>query len=230
MSITLAQLRMQAQQRCDMVNSNFITNAEWNYYLSDSYKELYDILVSKMADYYTLDPIIFTLGGNATSYILPADFYKLRGVSMASGAQTPGDVWIPLHPFNFEQRDDLGRSRSLYGLVPTLRYRVYRNSLIFTPPEQAPNTVLKMWYIPTPSSLVLDTDIIDGVAGWEEYVVVDACIKALTKEESDITVYMMQKQSMKERIEMMALNRDAGECESVTDRSRIGIQELYTYR
>src|SRR4051812_26999763 len=102
MSITLGQLRLQAQQRSDMVNSNFVTTAEWNYFISDSYKELYDILVSKMVDQYTKDPLTFTIAAGASSYTLPSDFYKLRGLDLAAGAAS-GNVWIPLHPFNFEQ-------------------------------------------------------------------------------------------------------------------------------
>lgn len=53
--------------------------------------------------------------------------------------------------------------------------------------------------------------------GWSEYVIIDAAIKCLVKEESDVSVLMMEKKQVLDRIEAMASNRDAGEPERVTD-------------
>lgn len=57
----------------------------------------------------------------------------------------------------------------------------------------------------------------DGVNGWEEYIVVDAAMKCLQKEESDVSVLMAEKSALKQRIEAMASNRDAGKPERITD-------------
>jgi uncharacterized protein YdcH (DUF465 family) len=61
--------------------------------------------------------------------------------------------------------------------------------------------------------------------GYEEYVVVDAAIKCLQKEESDVQMLMVQKQQLKERIENAASNRDQGEPTAITD-SRAGTFSL----
>ncbi len=66
-------------------------------------------------------------------------------------------------------------------------------------------------------TVVSGGDQIDGVNGWEEYIVVDAAIKALQKEESDVSVLMAQKAALTRRIEGAAANRDAGSPLSVTD-------------
>lgn len=60
----------------------------------------------------------------------------------------------------------------------------------------------------------------NGVNGWEDYVVVDAAIKCLVKEESDPRALMEQKQGLLKRIEAMAANRDAGKPEKITDVSK----------
>lgn len=58
---------------------------------------------------------------------------------------------------------------------------------------------------------------VDGVNGWEEYLVVDAAIKALQKEESDVSVLLAQKALLQRRIESAATNRDAAEPARVVD-------------
>lgn len=60
----------------------------------------------------------------------------------------------------------------------------------------------------------------DDFNGWSEYVVIDAAIKCLIKEESDVTVLLAEKAAIKKRIEDMAANRDSGEPECVTDVNR----------
>jgi hypothetical protein len=55
---------------------------------------------------------------------------------------------------------------------------------------------------------VNDTDTFDDQQYWYEYVVVDAAIKALQKEESDCTYLMNQKEALRSRIEVMASDRD----------------------
>jgi len=57
----------------------------------------------------------------------------------------------------------------------------------------------------------------DDFNGWSEYVIIDAAIKCLVKEESDVQVLIMEKQQVLARIEAMASNRDAGDPERVTD-------------
>ena len=67
------------------------------------------------------------------------------------------------------------------------------------------------------TQLLSDSDILDGVSGWTEYVIVDAAIKALLKEESDTTVLMAQKLALIKRIEETAMNRDAGQADTISN-------------
>lgn len=59
-------------------------------------------------------------------------------------------------------------------------------------------------------------------SGWLEYVIVDAAIKALVKEESDPSALMAQEQALLKRLEAMASNRDAGEPSTVADAYAVG--------
>lgn len=62
-----------------------------------------------------------------------------------------------------------------------------------------------------------DSTTIDGISGWEEYVIVDAAMKAMGKEESDCTLLAKQKADMLQRLKDMAANRDAGNPSTVAD-------------
>ena len=84
-------------------------------------------------------------------------------------------------------------------------------------PQTSGGQTLQIWYVPRPSQLINQTDILDGVSGWEEYIVVDVAIKMLTKEESDPSIFAAQKAEMNKRLDEMAKNRNLGEPQTVTD-------------
>jgi FKBP-type peptidyl-prolyl cis-trans isomerase 2 len=93
---------------------------------------------------------------------------------------------------------------------------LWGSNLIIVPIPSAGQTI-RILYSPKPNQLLNDTDTVDAISGWEEYIVVDACIKALVKEESDPSAFMMQKQGLLKRIEEAAENRNVGEPQTVSD-------------
>lgn len=214
-TLSLGQIRQMAQQRADRVNSNFVTVPEWNTYINQSAFELYDLLVNTYDDYYLALPYQFTTTGSTDLYDLPPNFDKLMGVDM--GLSQSNNARVTLHKFDF-----IERNRYVYPNVTStflgvfnLRYRLMGNKLHFipTPSGGQPMTV---WYIPRMTQLLKDTDILDGISGWIEYVIVDAAIKALQKEESDVSTLMTQKQMLQKRIEESAMNRDAGQPDTIS--------------
>lgn len=217
----LGAIRMQAQQRADRVNSNFVTKTEWNDYINQSYFELYDLLVTAYEDYY-LNEYTFQTDGSSSRYPLPngvitnlngsvaRPFYKLMGVDL--GLANNDNAWVTLKNFDFISRNRyvFPNITSTFAGVFNMRYRVMGNDLMFIPTPSAGQYV-RVWYIPRMLRLLKDTDMADGISGWTEYVIVDAAIKALQKEESDVTVLMAQKVALLDRIQTSAMNRDAGQ-------------------
>lgn len=240
--MTLGQIRLLAKQKADRVNSQFVTDAEWNTYINQSYFELYDLLVQKYGnEYYVAAPVQFATtaqGGNAgnqfyplpdgqTSFLaqdgstfVPPAIYKLLGVDLAIGG-TNSNAWITLQKFEFIARNNYlypQLTSNLLGIAG-LRYRMIGNNIEFIP-QPAAGQFIQLWYIPRMTTLLLDSDIADGVSGWNEYIAVDAAIKALQKEESDVTVLMTQKAMLTDRIEAAAENRDAGAPEVISNTRR----------
>lgn len=232
--MTLGQIRLMSQQRADRVNSNFVTLPEWNTYINQAYFELYDLLTTVYEDYFLAPPVQINTDGTSQQYALPDGtnykggvfggsagnpspvFYKLMGVDC--GLNQQGNAWVTLKKFNF-----IGRNRFVFPNISStflgvfnLQYRLMGNNLYFIPTPSG-GQILRVWYIPRVNQLLKDNDMLDGVSGWSEYVVVDAAIRALQKEESDVSVLMVQKQALKQRIEETAMNRDAGQGDTISD-------------
>jgi hypothetical protein len=187
-----------------MVYSANVTDAELNTYLNASACELYDLLVSIYEDYY-LTSVDFTLAGSSDGYSLPANFYKLRGVDYTSS--TP----ISLEPFTFADRN---RYQNVSAYLSAPKYRLVGSTLTITPRTDGDYT---LWYIPQLTELTSDGDTFTTLQKWEEYIVLDAAIKMLAKEQDDVSVHMAQKQALIQRIKTSAPNRDAGAGERITD-------------
>ena len=310
--VQLGSLRLQAQQRADMVNSQFVTPAEWNQYISLAYKELYDILITEYGStYYMAMPYVFStaiagsVAGQGVLYPLPNGvdtvdlfsgqvapaLYKLLGVDMQTGAaNTVPTLWVTLDRFMMNERNrygftgmGVGSTQGLYAV----RYAIMGDNIWLTPVPSA-NLTMQLWYVPQPSNLLVnitgltaalspvvavpdtsqlnvgmtvqllgqtatypitaitpnvdftlggfapavggvclfqawdDAMPVQGISGWEEFVIVSAAIKAIIKEESDPSALMAQKGELKQRIIEVAADRDIGKPNHVsppTDRS-----------
>jgi hypothetical protein len=222
-TLTLAQLRTLAKQESDMENSTFISESEWNNYINQSYFELYDLLCQKYGDDYFSNNITFTTDGTSQLYPLPngtlysaaAAFYKLLGVDLA--LSTSNDSFVTIRRFNMSDRNRYAvpNFQSFYG-VTNLRYRLNGNNLWLTPIPAAGQTI-QLWYVPRLTPLSSDSDTCDGISGWNEYIIVDAAIKAKDKEESDVSVLGQRKLMLIQRIESAAENRDAANPMTVSD-------------
>lgn len=218
--MTLSQVRLLALQLADRVGTQFVTVPELNVYINQSYFELYDILVSAYGDeYYVASPYLLTTDGVTQQYTLPVDLYKVTGVDLSINPST--EAWVTLKHFNFIERNRyvFPQLTSTYLGVFNLRYRVVGNTLFFIPTPSANQTV-RLWYVPKMTSLLQDTDMLDGISGWTEYVVVDVAMKILAKEESDTSVMTLRKQGLLDRIQSMSQNRDIGEPQTVSETRR----------
>lgn len=215
--VTLAEIRSQVRQRADMTASQFVTDAELNGWINSSNAELYDLLVTKFGNDYFVETHSFTTLDGVERYDLPAGFYKLLGVDLQLTPGLGDDGYITLRPFTFAERNRYATANAQTWMgVTNLRYRLNGSKIWFTPtPQQAQG--IRLWYVPRVAPLVNDSDVVDGVSGWTEYIVVDVAIKALQKEESDVSVFLAQKAALIQRIEAAAENRDAGNPATVAD-------------
>lgn len=214
---TVGNLILECQQRSNKENSQFYSNQELTSMVSQSYKGLYDKIITAYGDdYYVATPFTYSTAQNEQLYPLPTNFYKLLLCEVALNPTDPNS-YVTLREFNFRQKNlyNYPNQYTMYGIT-NIRYRLNGSNLMIVPQTQGGQTI-RIWYAPRPSQLIKSTDIVDGISGWEEYIVADVCIKMLAKEESDVSVFAAQKAEMDKRLEEMSKNRNLGEPQTVTD-------------
>lgn len=239
--INLGYLRYQAKLRADKLNSEFITTDEWNIYINKSMFRLFDILTTKYGeDFFVASPYTFSTTGDknyalpdgsssfAVDGVTPPAVYKLLGIDC--GVAVGNNAWVTLPRYNW-----IDRNRFIYPQLQAnalgvfnLSYRQMGNQIYFIPNPTA-GQYIQIWYIPIMTMLLKDTDMLGfSISGWDEYVVVDAAIKALTKEESfEQAASLKEERAMLiEAIETTAANRDAGQPNTISDtRSNTGFYD-----
>ncbi len=164
--VPLGVLRLQCKRRADLENNPFVSDPEWNDYITASYKELYDKLVSAYGnDYYVAVPYYFNTG-NAQFYPLPdgtpaflnqdntqaEKFYKLLGVDLQYSSSPTG--WISLRRFEFIERNKLANPNTAvnWNGYSNLRYRIEGDNLYLVPSPQTGQGA-RAWYVPAPTNL-----------------------------------------------------------------------------
>lgn len=233
--MSLGEIRLKAQQRSDLVNSNFLTLPEWNFNINQAMFELYDLLVTVYEDYFMAPGASFITSGNRQFYPLPdgvttflttpvsnvtfvaPPFYKLLGVDLA--INTAQNASVTLNKFNFIDRNKFiypNTASTIYGVF-NLEYRIMGNQLELIPAPSS-NQPLTLWYIPRLNQLLQDSDITTiGFSGWLEYVIVRAAILGMVKQQLDSSQLEAQLLDLRKRIEDSAMNRDAGRPDHISD-------------
>ena len=227
---TLAQLIVRVRQRADMVGSAFVSDAEVVDYINVAMAEIHDLLVDKYEDYY-VSTTTYTLPGDNPG-TLPATFYKALGVDLDAGG-----VSYRLKRYSFQDRNMYNSPGVVAARTADTRYAVQGNQIKFIPDPTMSGTVT-LHYVPeaqrfsSGSTSATIVSLAPAVAnGYEEYVVVDAAIKCLLKEESDTQPHMIYKEQLRKRIESAAGNRDAGESYRISDvNTGVYLEDYVNYR
>ena len=207
---TRAELILAARQRADMETSLFVGASEAVDMLMQSWHELYDLLIEAYGEAYFEITNSVSVAANATGFDLTSlvtntesfQFYKLSAVRLVIG---DGEFQLDREERR-ATRTVTARSWDWY-FRPT--YRIEGMFLRWLPPPASAVTVLVSW-VPMPQELTSDLDLLPQQAQpWEEYLIVDWAIKAMQKEESDVSMLMARKDQITERIRKMA-PRDIG--------------------
>lgn len=230
--MSLAELRLSAQQRADRVNSQFVTLPEWNKFINLACEELYNLITTTYEDYfmaprarfsadgrsiYPLPNGVLTFQDSAGADVIAKPFYKLLGVDL--GLNGSNNAFVTLSKYNLIDRNQYlyaNTQSAMYG-VTNMQYRVMGTNIEFIP-VPSPNQLIQLLYIPRLPLLLQDTDITTiGFSGWLNYVICRAAKYALDKEESDTASLDQELAFLKQSIEESASNRDAGQPMRISD-------------
>lgn len=243
--ISAAELEQRVRERADMVNSEFVTSAEVRRYLEAAWQEFYSILVASGEDLFirramltpnagdmlgtenldfisTEDGDLIAIGnaGSLRTYVnLPTSFKALRMVRHVDGFQlrkaTLGD-------YEGLQNTNRPGKPLYYRLELDPRNDYVRLELLPTMDE---SYQLEVFYVPQVSldEFLSTSDVGRIVRGWDEYLVLTAAGKCLSKEESDVGNLMKERELLIERIKGDLIPVDRAEPDQVQQIQHNGI-------
>lgn len=209
------QLRDLVRQRLGWPAADtFVVDSELNNYLNDSLVELHSLLatVYRPGQWGTTKAGLIILNGT-TSGLLGTfgDFGRLIKVELLYNQQ-----FVPLEPS--DRTVEITNTQTLSWTPYNVRYQLSvdgaNTALLFTRPTPADITVY-VTYVRSPPVLAADGD--SSWMGWDEYLILDAMIKAREKEEDDTSSLVGQKNALQARIRAQAEPLDMGRAATVQD-------------
>lgn len=221
-TFTVSELITRVRERSNTERSNFVTDDEIIRYIDQGYTKLYDLIVSKFENYYISDHS-FTTTGSTQFFDLPADFYKMVGLDQFQNFSGSGENALTVRPFNFNERNRYNNILFAVTAAAFYRYLIQGTKIKILPQPDAGIT-FKMWYVPAPVKITTTAQTIDGIAGWEEVVILTAAIQVMNKQELDSSALKLEQREAIDRVMTMATERDAALPERVTDLSVVNEQ------
>lgn len=205
-TVTLTTLRTRVRERADMVGSSFVADAATGLdaWINEAHQRLHGMLVDALGEEYISSTSAFTTS-SSSDYPLPSGFYKLFGVdleyhgimrSLTRYERPERNVYRELRPEALPRYAIVGSNLRLY-------------------PVPAAGLTGSILYAPEATVLVGGSDSVTYPNGWEKFIVIDAAIQALLKEESSVTALVAERERIEREI------RDAKEARDMATPKRV---------
>lgn len=187
-------------------------------YINQSIARLYTILDRCDDTYYQKRSNITTTSGTGI-YALPLDFWTLKQVAV----QVSNNIQFVARQYMLSEGPWL-QTIGVWSAGFPVYYRICSlagvggdlDGIEFAP-RPTGNYVVTITYAKSPQRLGLGNDFFDGKAGYEEWVILDAAIKARRKQNTDATALMADKMEVENWILSSANRRDQSSPQRVTD-------------
>lgn len=222
--------------RADATSSapGFTSSAEQYYLLNSCYKRLWNKLVDARGNEYFAQEFSFvTVSGTSAvpldyaisgPYVAAAakPFFELISIQIANG--NPGTVWRRMKMWEHAELDYLrvmtGARQAPWTMI---KHRVIDTNLVLMPtPRNA--FAVKGYYMPTAPTLVASnpstgqSTTMDGVNGFEDWIVLSGAIAIKEKKEHDITALLAERAMIDDEIARIKAERNAGAAAKVISR------------
>ena len=217
-TFTAGTLRTRIRERADMESSSFVSDAEMLRYISASYTELYDQLVRSEPDRYRIEQT-FTGDGSTTKFAVVATSTAPYYGTLDVAYNTDYGGRISLRRAHGAE---LNQFRSNQTGIAQVWAPVYNTTTPTTEKIEllpTPNSgdTYTHTYIVAPADLTTASDVVNGISGWEEYIVIDCAIKCRIKEESPTGDLERALARFTDRLQIMRHNRAAAEAGRIID-------------
>lgn len=209
---TLANLREDVRKRADIEAATArFPDAEINEYINQSIARLYTWLDRLDGLAYAIGTQSITTVAGTSTYALDSEVWLVKRVQYIPSS---GNA-VLMRKFMQSEAPFLMNSRG-WNTIHPIYYRLISASQIqFLPIPAAAHTV-QVIYTPAPTRLSNDASTFDGLAGFEEWVVLDAAIRCKQKDSLDPSLLVAERAEIEAWIAVMA-DRDAAEPDRVQD-------------
>jgi hypothetical protein len=192
-----------------MVGSAFVADSGLGLdaWINEANQKLHGMLVDALGEEYVSSSASFTTIANTSDYAVPASFYKLYGVdldyhgvmrSLKQYTRAERNTYRELHPEYLPRYSLVGTNIRLYPI----------------PTAGLTGAIL---YAPEATTLVNSGDTVNYPNGWQRFIVIDAAIQALAKEESDVRTLAAERAAIIKEIEQTKEQRDLATPKRVVD-------------
>lgn len=200
---TFLQLRTEALETADLEDSQFVDAAEVGRQINNSIAEFHDRLIDVGGPSYGRTFASLSTTAGVATVALPTTFYKEYGVDVQRSAS--GD-FEPAHELDWPNRNSFDLTAG-WNNGRAVYYEIEGANLRFWPTPSAVHSV-RLWFVPWAVELVLDGDTLDGINGFEKFVVLDTAIWLRNKQEQDISGLEKERARIEQRIMEMASRRN----------------------
>jgi hypothetical protein len=232
-TVSLTTLQNRTLQRANLEvasNAAIYSSTELVDNINEGIAELHRLVTNVPGQPFYLNSVNFNTSQGTDTYpigpsqvINCSDFMSAKGFDVQFGQ----NIVNTARPFMWSERN---RFKILYaGWVYTqpVFYRLLGktsstansalDSVKFIPMPSGTFTIT-MWYLPVPVVLVNGSDVLDGIAGFEELVVLSAATKLLIKQEQFEHAQMLMSERARQEEQILAmLTHDSEAPERVTD-------------
>lgn len=206
---TLTNLLDDLRKRADIENvTDRFPDSELTEYLNQSIARLYSSLDMMDHSYYQTSTTIPTVD-NTSSYSLPSNFWHLKRATLTF--QGKPYTLRRFNPLDTDAIERLGQGNS----YPVF-YELEQDNIIFRPVPAAGYDVT-IYYASAPQRLSAGADTFDGIAGFEEWVVLNAAVKVRRKNRQDASDLIADAGEVWAWIESTGHDRDVGQPIQVAD-------------
>lgn len=213
-SVSLTTLLARVRERADMVGSSFVADAATGLYawVNEANQKLHGMLVEAMGEEYISSTATLTTVAGQSDYAVPSGFFKLYGVGLPfQGDMRSLERYVRAERNNYRALN--GNQIPRYSLVGT-NIRLY----------PAPSSVMagEILYAPEATVLTTGADTVNYPNGWERFIVLDAAIQCLAKEESDVRALSAERAAVIKEIELAKESRDLATPMRVVETDTLG--------
>ena len=192
---TLLELLDDIAERIDVPQfstSTHITKLTATRWVNQSARVLRTRILDAFGEEYSAKEEVISATAGANQYPLPADY--IRTIHMRWSVPGGAVIYLPRAGAQSVGQVQTGRRHDISRLTTEFGYHITGDNVEFWPSPDSAETITHRYISTlfffdtggTPiADMTADTDYLDGVSGWEDFVVLDCCIKHANNEEQD---------------------------------------------